>query len=137
MPGGSRTVSCDRADARARLKTAVAYLETAELVLGEPDRSGFANVAAGNAVLSGIAASDAVSCVRLGRRHRGDDHRGATGLLAGAVPDGSKLATHLSRLLGVKDTGHYGTKLIDVRTARDSIRRASALVDRAREELER
>jgi hypothetical protein len=26
-------------------------------------------------VLSGIAASDAICCIRLGCRHRGDDHR--------------------------------------------------------------
>jgi hypothetical protein len=37
-----------------------AYLEIAELILGD-ERSEFSGVAAGNAVLAGIAASDAIA----------------------------------------------------------------------------
>jgi hypothetical protein len=84
-----------------------AYLETAELVANER-RQGFSNVTAGLAVLAGIAASDAICCVRLGRYHRGDDHRRATELLETATPDGRDLAVRLERLLGLKDTAHYG-----------------------------
>jgi len=51
-----------------------AYFETAELVATER-REGFSNVTAGLAILAGIAASDVICCVRLGRYHRGDDHR--------------------------------------------------------------
>jgi hypothetical protein len=66
-----------------------AYFETAEFVATER-REGFSNVTAGLAILAGIAASDAICCVRLGRYHRGDDHRGATELLQTATPDGRR-----------------------------------------------
>jgi hypothetical protein len=84
MARGGRTGTCTRADARLRLRTARAYLETADLVIDESTRTEFANVAAGLAVLAGVAASDAICCVRLGKRHRGEDHRGAAALLAEA-----------------------------------------------------
>jgi hypothetical protein len=119
------------------LRTAEAYLETAELVLGESSRQEFSNVAAGLAVLAGIAASDAICCARLGRHHRGDDHRGAAGLLEQAVPDGSKLATSLGRLLDVKDSAHYGVSLMETRAADNATRWARRLAERAREEVER
>jgi len=91
-----------------------AYLETAELVASER-REGFSNVTAGLAILAGTAASDAICCVRLGRYHRGDDHRRATELLQAATPDGRELAVRLERLLGLKDTAHYGAPLLDIR----------------------
>lgn len=97
----------------------------------------FANVTAGLAVLAGIAASDAICCARLGRRHRGDDHRGAIDLLEGATPDGKKLGAWLGRLLGVKDAAHYGAGLVGARSASDACRWALNLVGRAREEVER
>ncbi len=112
-------------------------METADLVIDESARTEFANVTTGLAVLAGIAAADAICCVRLGKRHRGEDHRGATALLRGATPDGPKLATTLTRLLDVKDTAHYGVRLIDRRTAANAMRWASLIVSRAREELER
>jgi len=40
-------------------------LDVAELVLDETDRNEYLNVCAGLAVLSGIAASDAICCTRL------------------------------------------------------------------------
>jgi hypothetical protein len=137
MAGPARTAPCGTADARSRLRSAEAYLETADRVLSEAKRHEFSSVAAGLAVLAGIAATDAICCVRLNRRHRGDDHRGAGELLEQATPDGKKLATSLIRLLGVKDTAHYGVTLVDGRTAANAARWARRLVERAREELER
>jgi len=110
-----------------------AYLETAELVANEP-RQGFSNV---TAVLAGIAASDATCCVRLGRYHRGDDHRLATELLETATPDGRDLVVRLERLLGLKDTAHYGAALVAQPSANLAIRWARQLVSRAQEEVER
>lgn len=136
MTKPQRSSPCGATEARARLQTAEAYLETAELVHTEA-RAQFANVTAGLAVLAGIAASDAICCIRLRRRHRGDDHLGAADLLEGATPDGRKLAASLRRLLNVKDTAHYGTSLIGPRPASDTIRWARALVERARQEIER
>jgi hypothetical protein len=137
MARPARPAPCGASEARSRLRTAEAFLETADRVLTESNRQEFSNVAAGLAVLAGIAASDAICCVRLGGRHRGDDHRGAAELLEQATPDGKKLATSLIRLLGVKDTAHYGATLVDSRTAGSATRWARRLVERAREELER
>lgn len=132
----ARTVPAGRVEARARLSTAEAYLQVAQLVLSEPDRHGFANVAAGNAVLAGIAASDAICAARLRQIHRGDDHRAAARLLATATPDGKRLAATLTRLLDLKDTSQYGTSLMSSRNARDAARWAGDLVARARTEIE-
>jgi hypothetical protein len=137
VPQSPRTTGCGAADGRARFKTARAYLEVAELVLGERDRDEYLNVTAGLAVLAGIAASDSICCARLGRRHRGDDHRRATEMLRSATPDGNELAAILSRLLDVKDAAHYGVMAVSARKARDSVRWAARLAQRAREETER
>lgn len=137
MPQKSRTAPCGAAEGRARLRTAQAYREVAKSVLDERDRDEYLNVAAGLAVLSGIAASDAICCVRLGCRHRRDDHRGAAKLLRTATPDGAELAKALLRLLDLKDAAHYGMMVVASRKARDALRWSASLVDRAREESER
>jgi hypothetical protein len=119
------------------MKTARAYLEVAELVLGEKERDEYLNVAAGLAVLAGIAASDSICCARLRTRHRGEDHRGAADLLRTATPDGPSLATALLRLIDLKDEAHYGVMVVAPRKAREALRRARTLVDRASQEAER
>lgn len=137
MPKPGRTAPCTRSDARARLGAAQAYLDVARQVLGEPLRSEYLNVAAGLAVLAGIAASDAICGARLGRIHRGEDHLGAQDMLREATPDGDKLATQLGRLLSLKDAAHYGVQVVSSRNATDATKWASRLVERAREETER
>jgi hypothetical protein len=132
----SRSSSCGPIEAIARLRTALAYLEVADLVLGERDRDEYLNVAAGLAVLAGIAASDAICCARLGRRHRGENHRDAADLLRAATPDGSELSTTLLRLLDLKDAAHYGVMIVAARKGRDAVRWARRLVDRAQEVIE-
>jgi hypothetical protein len=138
MPKPARTSPCNRAEARARLRIAEAYLKTAGTVLEE--RGGddmYLNVAAGLAILAGIAASDAICGARLGRIPRGDDHHGAEDLLRTATPDGPKLATDLRRLLSLKDAAHYGVMVVATRKATDAKRQAGRLVARANEETER
>jgi hypothetical protein len=120
-----------------RLATARAYLEVATTVLAEQCRDEFLNVAAGLAVLAGIAASDAICCARLHRRHRGDDHRRAADLLKTAVPDGSKPSASFTRLLDVKDEAHYGVVVVSSRKARHAVGWAASLVARAADEVER
>jgi hypothetical protein len=115
----------------------VAYLEVAELVLGEEERAEMPGVATGLAVLAGIAGSDALCARRLGEIHRGDDHRAAAALLERATPDGKKLSATFLRLIDVKDAAHYGLDLVAPRKARDAVRWAGILVARATEELER
>jgi len=136
VPASSRTAPCAADDARSRLRTARAYLEVARLVLDENNPDEYLNVAAGLAVLAGIAASDSICCARLRKRHRGDDHRGAADLLRTTTPDGASLATTLLRLLDIKDEAHYGVIVVP-RRARDAVRWATRLVDRAAEETER
>lgn len=133
---GGRTTPCTRRDARTRLDQANAYLEVAELTVGERGDE-WSSVAAGVAVLAGIAAADAIGCVRAGERSRGRDHRQAAVVLESATPDGAALADSLIRLLDVKDQAHDGTRVVSAAQARGSIRRARTLVDRAVEELAR
>jgi hypothetical protein len=137
MPASPRAARCDISDARTRLRASAAYYEVAELVLDEQQPDEYLSVAAGLAVLAGIAAADCICCVRLGRRHRSEDHRRAAELLRGAVPDGAALATQLIRLLEIKDAAHYGVVLVTPRKARNALRWAGALVTRARDEVER
>lgn len=132
----TRTAPCGLIEARARLRTATAYLEVSELVLDERDRDEYLSVSAGLAVLAGIAASDAICCRRLGRRHRGDDHRGANELLRQSTPDGAQLAATLSRLLDLKDEAHYGVITVAPRKARDAARWARRLTERAQAVVE-
>lgn len=137
MPKPTRTRAATVEQARVRLSTAAAYLEVAELVLDERDRLEMPGVAAGLAVLAGVAAADTICARRLGEIHRGDDHRAASALLGRATPDGKKLAATFLRLLDIKDEAHYGLLVVSPRRARDAVRWAAQLVDRAREELER
>ena len=136
MVQSRRTVPCEPGDGRGRMRTARAYLEVADLVLGERDRDEYVNVAAGLSVLAGIAASDAICCARLRMRHRGDNHRDAAEMLRLATPDGSALARQLLRLLDLKDEAHYGVMVVASRRARDALRWATRLVERAEEEIE-
>lgn len=133
----SRTSPCGAAEGRTRLRTAQAYLETAGSILEERDRDEYLNVAAGLAVLAGIAACDAICCTRLGYRHRGDDHRGAAEVLRRATPDGAELARTLLRLLDLKDAAHYGVMVVAARKARDALRWSTHLVEKAQRETER
>jgi hypothetical protein len=78
-----------------------------------------------------------ICCARLRMRHRGDDHGSAADLLRNATPDGDNLATTLLRLLDLKDEAHYGVIVVAPRRARDAVRWATKLADRAAEETER
>ena len=132
---------CTPADARTRAAHARAYLETARLVRSEadkPDDVNFNHVAAGNAVLAAIAASDALCCKLLGERSRGQDHREAVGLLeqvrfgdgtaAAQARRARDLARALATALDLKDDSHYGTLMIGGTELRRLIRAAEALV---------
>lgn len=106
------------------------YLDVAEIAAaGEGDEA--RNVAAGNAVLAGIAASDAICCIRLGRRPRGQDHRDAVSMLQTVRPEGERLAGDLSTVLGVKDASHYGETFLTAAKSRTTMRAASRLVSAA------
>jgi hypothetical protein len=137
MSAVAKTARCGRAEAAVRLAVAGAYLEAARMVLKEHDVDEYLSVASGNAVLAGIAASDSICCLRLGRMHRGPDHVGAVDLLVTAIPDGKKASQTLVRLLNLKDEAHYGVIMASSRKANDAVKWAAALIARAHEEIER
>lgn len=126
----SRQPQCGLLEARNRAKVARSYLDVAELAAHEP-ADGTRNVAAGNAVLAGIAASDAICCVRLGKRHRGQDHHGALALLRTVRPNGSSLAADLSAVLTLKDPSHYGETFIGDAKLKTTMRAATRLIEAA------
>jgi hypothetical protein len=132
----ARARSAGAVEARQRLRYAIAYLEIAELVLDD-DRSEMPGVAAGLAVLAGIAASDAICARRLGEIHRGESHREASRLLRDATPDGKALAATLLKLLDIKDDAHYGLIVVPARKAKDAVRWGRVLTRRANEEVGR
>jgi hypothetical protein len=126
-----------REQARVRQRAAEAYLSVAELVLDEEADTAMPGVAAGLAVLAGIAGSDVLCAIGLGEVHRGDRHRDAVALLKVATPDGPRLATTFSRLLDIKDEAHYGVTVVPLAKARTAVKHAERLVTRAAEELAR
>jgi hypothetical protein len=146
LTGRARRRPCTADDALTRAAHARAYLETAKLIGSEadkPDDVNFNHVAAGNAVLAAIAASDALCCKFVGERSRGQDHRHAVGLL-GQVRFGpgtdavqARRARDLSRALAtaldLKDDSHYGTLMIGLAELRRLIRAAETLVSAATE----
>jgi hypothetical protein len=132
----ARTRSAGTAQARQRLGYAEACIEVADLVLDD-DRAEMPGVAAGLAVLAGIAAADAICASTLGVVHRGQSHLEATALLRTATPDGPRLAVTLTKLVDIKDEAHYGLIVVPVRKARDSVRWAKLLAGRASQEVAR
>lgn len=121
---------CSRDQARVRLRHAELYLQVAETVLAE-ELGDEATVATGNAVLAAIAAADAICCVAVGARYRGQDHRRAADHLATVTGD-ARLGALLREVVDVKDAGHYGLDDVGLRRARSAVRKASQLVESAR-----
>lgn len=128
-----RTAECGRSDALSLLERSQALLAAADLVVGDDD---FRGVAAALTVLAGIAASDAACCAVLGQRHRGQDHRGAVGLLASIEPGGARMAKDLQRLLDRKDNAHYGVIHVAAGEERKMVEWASRLLATARAAVE-
>jgi hypothetical protein len=131
-----RSRPCDAADARKRLADAEKYLEVAELVASEDSLESH-NVAAGLAVLAGIAAVDAACCKALGESSRGPDHRDAASFLRRISPGGEAAANDFERLVGLKDKAHYSFLNVSGQDRTGALRRTTQLVDFAREVLQR
>lgn len=127
MPKKHTTVSVDKAGARARLREAHLYLSAAELL----DSGGAAEnkVAGANAILSGIAAADAICGLVLGERSVGDDHMQAINLLKRAIHPSTKAANSLKRLLTQKTPVQYGADAISAADTANLIAWARDIVD--------
>jgi hypothetical protein len=126
----TRQTPCGPADAARKTRLARAYLDLAEQAAGQ-DSDEARNVAAGNAVLAAIAASDALTCLRLGRHGRGQGHQEAAGLLRTIRPDGPTLAKALTVAVGVKDAAHYGSLFVSATVLKSTLRAATRLVEAA------
>ena len=126
----TRQAPCGPTEAARKTRLARAYLDLAEQAAAQEGEEG-RTVSAGNAVLAAIAASDALTCLRLGRHSRGQAHQEATALLHTVRPDGSKLAKDLSTALGVKDAAHYGSVFVSAATLKGTLRAATRLVEAA------
>ena len=109
----TRSSPGDRGQAKARRIIAARYLDVAELAATE-EGPGANNVVIGIAVLSGIAASDAICIAATGSRYSGDDHAEAARVL-GRVD--RALGNELSKLVRLKPGAHYGSTFI-LRAAR-------------------
>lgn len=133
----SRRQPCGLTEASVRLGQAKAYLRVAELAATGSAGDAWPAVCAGSAVLAGIAAADAITCQRIGRRHRGQNHTGATTVLREALglPESRHLENALQRLLALKDEAHYGLRTVSESDARLATRWARTLVDWAVENL--
>ena len=126
----SRQAPCGPAEATRKARLARAYLDQAELsAAGHNDEA--RTVAAGNAVLAAIAASDALTCLRLGRHSRGQSHTEAATLVRTIRPDGARLAKDLTTALGVKDAAHYGSVFVSAAALKSTLRAATRLVEAA------
>lgn len=126
---GGRTQPCEYGHAVVRSKQARAFLDTGDLVLGVDDELATPNVTAALAVLAGIAASDAICCLAIGERPRGQDHRQAVDLLSAVEPGGRELGRDLGGLLDIKDGAHYGMTFVTPQKATAALRQARRLVD--------
>ncbi len=131
-----RTRPCSAVDAQKRLGDAEKYLEVAQLVAGE-DSFESHNVAAGLAVLAGIAAADAACCKALNESSRGPDHREAADLVRLIAPGGKTAANNFERLVGLKDKAHYSFLNVSGQDRAAALGRAGQLVDFARQVLQR
>lgn len=127
MARPNKTVDCNLRQARERLQYARAYLAAAELALVESGDE-YAAVSAGNAVLAGIAAVDAICGHALRNCSRSPDHRDAIELVKSATSAGPEYGKSLGRLLDLKDAAHYGFTEFSRSDARKSVRLAESLV---------
>lgn len=126
----TKTQSCDTEKARKRLTDARAYYDTADLVGGDETDDALRGVAAGLAVLAGIAASDAACCERLKYRSRSQNHKDAVGVVKQiAHPDAMKAATSLGRLIDLKDASHYGFTRVSTQHRKQALRNAKRVLD--------
>ncbi|HYH50102.1 MAG TPA: hypothetical protein VEG38_11200 [Acidimicrobiia bacterium] len=130
----TRQAPCGPVDAARRARLARAYLDLAETAAGQQGDEA-RNAAAGNAVLAAIAASDALTCLRLGRHSRGQGHTEAGGLLRSLRPDGPRLAKDLATALTVKDAAHYGSVFVSPGALKATLRAAGRLVTAAEQAL--
>lgn len=121
------TRAADRGEAVDRRRIAEKYLEVAEIAAMEDGAA--VNVAVGLAVLSGIAAADAICISATGERYSGKDHAAAVHMLARID---KRQGDELLSLVELKSISHYGNQLLTIRHRKRALRAAQSLVEAAR-----
>ena len=128
---GRKSLNCGKAVAQNRLNIAREYQELAHSK-SDAESDAARNARAGNAILAGIAAADAMCCIRLGERSTSSDHSDAVLLLKKVNP---LMAQKLATLLGIKSISHYGETFIGIETLKSSLRAMDQLVEAAITEI--
>ncbi len=125
-PARLPTAAGDRGQARARARIAQKYLEVAELVSAEGGPTN--NVCVGLAVLSGIAAGDAICLIADGQRYSGHSHNDAAILLGRHDRESGR---RLRKLVTLTPESHYGYGLISDEERSNALAWARQLVTQA------
>ncbi len=120
-------------DVKNRATEARTFLDLARLAIDDA-RNGYSNASASNAVLAGIAASDAICGHALQRAPQGQDHAEAVTMLK-TVSWGA--AKHLKALVDAKSTARYGSSFITATRAKGLLNHAERLCDEMDERLVR
>lgn len=120
------STDCQQRAATAREHLAVAR-ERLEIANIAPGPSEMAQVSASNAILSGIAAADAICGSVLGECSNEQDHRAASQMLR-RVQGSDGLPAKLQQLVADKTAIQYGGYCTSA-VARSSVTRAEALVN--------
>ena len=115
-------------DVVERAQQARAFLLLATIASGDPLIAGGTNVAGSNAVLAGIAASDAICGHTIGVRAAGGAHEEAITLLQRATPPGARASIHLKRLLSSKTDTQYSAHIVSKAKALELLRSAEKLI---------
>ena len=118
------TRDCDRAVIKGRLAKAIEFFEAADLLQYD-----MPTAAADLFIDAGIAASDVICCLRLGRHSNTGSHHEAITLLNQADPGSDK---HLNTLLGLKNKAASTHQALSATECAKMNRAAAHLVDKAR-----
>lgn len=108
---GARVRAVDKAAVAMRRDGAESYLEVALLYVDSTSHADW-KAAGANAVLGGIAASDAICGAILGYHHLGDDHAAARRLLDQACAPDTRPGLHFKRLTDEKTNFQYSTSRV-------------------------
>ena len=112
------------ADARAYLAKAREFLRAAEDALALSNRV----AATGNAVHAGIAAADAITAARAAVVWKGEHSQAPAHLEKAAGSDGKKAASHLRRLVPMKNRAEYDPDPILASEAKAAVTAAIRIV---------
>jgi hypothetical protein len=130
----TRTARCTEETIAGRLRKAKGFLTEARNIrdLADPDDD-IGDAFASLCVLAGIAAADVLCCRAHGYHARSENHQDAIALLADVRPNGSALASGLSRLLSMKTKAAYSAAPVSAEDRRLAERAARQLVAAAGE----